>query len=86
MKANRIGPYTSTLFLTTLVAAFSFCNNESKTNDSDQFITTPTESSDTRIDNSSLLKYTTGIRSILKDSKGNIWFGSHMEGVCLFNG
>jgi len=32
------------------------------------------------------LRYTSGIRSILEDSKGNIWFGSHQEGVCLFNG
>lgn len=32
------------------------------------------------------LKYTTGIRSILEDSKGNYWFGSHQEGVCLFDG
>ncbi|WP_281233453.1 ligand-binding sensor domain-containing protein [Flavobacterium gelatinilyticum] len=29
------------------------------------------------------LKYTTGVRSILEDSKGNIWFGSYQEGVCL---
>jgi ligand-binding sensor domain-containing protein len=29
------------------------------------------------------LKYTTGIRSILEDSKGYIWFGSYNEGVCL---
>lgn len=27
------------------------------------------------------LKYTSGIRSILEDSKGNIWFGSHQEGL-----
>lgn len=32
------------------------------------------------------LKYTTGIRSILEDSKGNIWFGSHQEGAALFDG
>lgn len=31
------------------------------------------------------LKYTTGVRSILEDSKGNIWFGSHNEGVCLLH-
>lgn len=30
-----------------------------------------------------LLKYKTGIRSILQDSKGNSWFGSYGEGVCL---
>lgn len=33
--------------------------------------------------NPSTLKYTTGIRAILADSKGNIWFGSHQEGVAL---
>jgi ligand-binding sensor domain-containing protein len=32
------------------------------------------------------LKYTSGIRSILEDSKGNIWFGSHQEGAALFDG
>lgn len=32
------------------------------------------------------LKYTSGIRSILHDSKGNYWFGSHQEGVCFFDG
>ena len=31
------------------------------------------------------LKYTTGVRSILEDSKGNIWFGSYIEGVCLLH-
>lgn len=32
------------------------------------------------------LKYISGIRAILQDSKGNYWFGSHQEGVCLFDG
>lgn len=33
------------------------------------------------------LKYSSGIRSIFEDSKGNIWFGSQNEGVCmLYNG
>lgn len=31
------------------------------------------------------LKYKTGVRSILEDSKGNIWFGSYNEGVCLLH-
>jgi ligand-binding sensor domain-containing protein len=35
------------------------------------------------IDDPKLLKYKTGVRSILEDSKGNIWFGSYNEGVCL---
>jgi ligand-binding sensor domain-containing protein len=32
---------------------------------------------------SPLLKYTNGVRSILEDSKGNTWFGSYNEGLCL---
>ena len=32
------------------------------------------------------LKFISGIRSIFQDSKGNYWFGSHQEGVCLFDG
>lgn len=32
------------------------------------------------------LKFTSGIRSIYQDSKGNYWFGSIREGVALFNG
>jgi len=35
---------------------------------------------------SSLLKFTSGVRSILHDTKGNYWFGSHQEGVALFDG
>jgi ligand-binding sensor domain-containing protein len=32
------------------------------------------------------LKFTSGIRSIFQDSKGNYWFGSHQEGVAVYNG
>lgn len=32
------------------------------------------------------LKFTSGTRAILHDSKGNYWFGSDQEGVCLFDG
>lgn len=32
------------------------------------------------------LKFTTGIRSILEDCRGNIWFGSHQEGAGKFDG
>lgn len=32
------------------------------------------------------LKYVSGIRSIFQDSKGRLWFGSHEEGVCFFDG
>lgn len=32
------------------------------------------------------LKFTSGIRAIFQDSKGNYWFGSHNEGVSRYNG
>lgn len=32
-----------------------------------------------------LLKYTSGVRSFLEDSKGNTWFGSDKEGACLLH-
>jgi ligand-binding sensor domain-containing protein len=32
------------------------------------------------------LKFTSRIRAIFQDSKGNYWFGSHQEGVCRFDG
>ena len=32
------------------------------------------------------LKFTSGIRSIFQDSKGNYWFGSIREGVALYDG
>ena len=40
----------------------------------------------TAIENIIQLKFTSGIRAILHDSKGNYWFGSHQEGLCLFDG
>ena len=37
-----------------------------------------------KVDNTTLkLNYTSGVRSIFEDSKGNFWFGSDDEGVCL---
>lgn len=32
------------------------------------------------------LKFTSGIRSVFQDSKGNYWFGSIREGVAVYNG
>ena len=32
------------------------------------------------------LKFTSGIRAIFQDSRGNYWFGSHNEGVSVYNG
>jgi len=35
---------------------------------------------------SDTLKFTSGIRSIFQDSKGNYWFGSLQDGVAVYNG
>ena len=43
-----------------------------------------TQALESKID-ATRLKYTTGVRSILEDSKGNSWFGSYNEGVCLLH-
>ncbi len=32
------------------------------------------------------LKFTSGIRAIFQDSKGNYWIGSHNEGISFYNG
>lgn len=32
------------------------------------------------------LAFKSGVRAILQDSKGNMWFGSHNEGVAMFDG
>lgn len=65
---------------TLLMASTSSCNNQSQSNKKNQTVKVPTITS--RID-TIRLKFTTGVRSILEDSKGNIWFGSYNEGVCL---
>jgi len=45
------------------------------------------ESPDGEIRNSTnTLKFTSGVRAILKSSRGNYWIGSHKEGVGVFDG
>ena len=69
-----------------LIAVSISCNTQGQSNKENQIVqaknnTQPIES---KID-AIRLKYTTGVRSILEDSKGNIWFGSYNEGVCLLH-
>ena len=62
---------------TFLLAVTICCNSQSQPNKENQVVQTYPDSK--------LLKFKTGVRSILEDSKGNIWFGSHQEGVCLLH-
>lgn len=93
MKATKNSPYPLAFCLTFLVASISSCANQNQSNQNQPSqppqeiqIGDDTPSYDNKIDTTLQLKYTTGVRSILEDSKGNFWFGSHQEGVCLFDG
>lgn len=58
-----------------LLTIIMSCNNQGQSNKVSKIV-------HNKID-TTRLKYTTGIHSILEDSKGNVWFGSNNEGVCL---
>ncbi|MES2328658.1 MAG: two-component regulator propeller domain-containing protein [Bacteroidota bacterium] len=77
MKVNSDRKNIFILCSTFLMAATISCNSQSQSNKEKQIVQTKTDSK--------LLKYATGVRSILEDSKGNIWFGSYNEGVCLLH-
>ena len=77
MKVKLGNQYNFILCWIFLVAVTISCNSQSQSNKENQKVKTKTDSP--------LLKYTKGLRSILEDSKGNIWFGSHNEGVCMLH-
>lgn len=64
-----------------LILSLNFCCVETKSteNDTDKAALVSTSQTET-------LKFTSGIRAIFQDSKGNYWFGSHQEGVGVYNG
>ncbi len=76
--------HTMIYFFILLGLNFSCVQNKSSKNNTSEINITNTEISLDKINDT--LKYSSGIRCILQDSKGNYWFGSHQEGVCLFDG
>lgn len=92
MKRFQNRPYPVILCFTFLIALFSSCSTQSQsTQDPPKIqvvnVTPFIKSGIGTIDTTTLLlKFPSGIRAILEDSKGNIWFASHQEGVCLFDG
>ncbi len=62
-----------------LTLNFSCVENKSTENETNKPEFVVTSKTDT-------LKFTSGIRAIFQDSKGNYWFGSHNEGVSYYNG
>lgn len=84
MKVKLDRQFIFTICCTFLIVATISCNDRNQSNKGNQIVQAenniqPIES---KID-AIRLKYKTGVRSILEDSKGNIWFGSYNEGVCL---
>lgn len=63
------------LYWTVLLTATFSCNSTSQSDREIKKVQDETESK--------LLKYTSGVCSMLEDSKGNTWFASYNEGVCL---
>lgn len=88
MKVNQNSNYPTILYFAFLIAIFSSCSTQSQSTQDIQEKQIPTTfpTIESKVDTSSLLNLPSGIRAILEDSKGNIWFGSHQEGVGLFDG
>ncbi len=89
MKVNPIRISRLALCLSFLTASILSCvsKNPSPNNDTQKVLVSDSLTSNAgEMDTTLRLKFTSGIRSILEDSKGNIWFGSHQEGVGLFDG
>jgi ligand-binding sensor domain-containing protein len=75
MKVKSFHQRIFILWYIPLLAVTIACNSQSQPQQGKQGVPA--------VAGSQRLKFTTGVRSILEDSKGNIWFGSYNEGVCL---
>lgn len=62
-----------------LILSFSCAEKRTSVNETNKSEIVSTSKTDT-------LKFTSGIRSIFQDNKGNYWFGSLKEGVAVYNG
>lgn len=75
MRIKSSSHYTLSLFFTILSIATISCNSQSQSKKVNK-ITEPKTAG-------KFLKFKNAVRAFLEDSKGNIWFGSFNEGVCL---
>ncbi|MBM3436829.1 MAG: diguanylate cyclase, partial [Bacteroidetes bacterium] len=74
---NKVIKMTCLILLLTLnFSCVEKKSTEKETNNQELVTTSKTDT----------LKFTSGIRAIFQDSKGNYWFGSHNEGVSFYNG
>lgn len=79
MKAKLDRSFIINFSYSFLIVLMISCNNQGKSNK----LKYNSQAIENKI-GAIRLKYTSGVRSILEDSKGNVWFGSYSEGVCLF--
>ena len=82
MITNRKDRCISSVVLTILVALIWSCDASHKTKNSS---TENRTHSIVHVDSTNWLKSSSGVRSILEDSQGNLWF-STTEFVCMFDG
>lgn len=88
MKTNPNCLFSLALLLAGCTSLATSCTNESPEDQQARTVHVadqkpgPEHQSDTSL----RLKFTKGVRAILEDSKGNVWFGSHQEGVAMFDG
>jgi ligand-binding sensor domain-containing protein len=85
MKLQLINQKACFLLSIFLVTSAISCNIQSQSNKENQILQTKRNIRSDENGADLRLKYKTGVRSILEDSKRNIWFGSHSEGVCLLH-
>jgi ligand-binding sensor domain-containing protein len=72
------------LCCTFLIVVTNSCSSQSQSNNGNKTVRVKNNIQSVKSGTDAIwLKYTTGVRSILEDSKRNIWFGSNNEGVCL---
>jgi len=85
MKEIGKQKWRSVILIAFLIFTFISCINQSASNNkipaSSKII-----SNESQKDSVPQIKFTSMIRSIFEDSKGNFWFGSDQEGVCRYDG
>ena len=88
MNLTQQKPSIFTLFFLASIVFFCTCNNEGSFQQKPVKVPLVKEvkTAKPKADTSTQLKFTSMVRSILEDSKGNFWFGSDREGVCRFDG
>jgi hypothetical protein len=88
MNVSQSTQLSKIFYLTFLIALISSCSTQSQSTQEtpEVQVVDHIPIHESNVDSSLLLNFPSGIRAILEDSKGNIWFGSHGEGVGLFDG